>query len=101
MTETALANVGDDLFDPGGHKIGRITDVILDDRVVQPEWYVVRLGVLKGNHIVPAGSVGPSDIGLVVPYDRPWFSPLPGSWGWRRLSQSKRPFVLITAYESG
>src|SRR5262249_48416172 len=70
MTETALARVGDDLRDPGGHKIGKITDVILDDRVLQPEWYVVRVGRLKGNHLVPAGSVGASDNGSVVPYDK-------------------------------
>jgi hypothetical protein len=70
MTETALAHLGDDLYDPGGHKIGKITDVILDDRVLQPEWYVVRVGILKGNHLVPAGSVGASDIRSVVPYDK-------------------------------
>jgi hypothetical protein len=70
MTETALAHVGDDLYDPGGHKIGKITDVILDDRVLQPEWYVVRVGLIKGNHLVPAGSVAVSDIGSVVPYDK-------------------------------
>ena len=44
--------------------------MILDDRVLQPEWYVVRVGLLKGNHVVPARSVGASDIGSVVPYDR-------------------------------
>jgi hypothetical protein len=70
MTETALAHVGDDLHDPGGHKIGKITDVIVDDRVLQPEWYVVRVGMIKGNHLVPAGTVAASDIGWVVPYDK-------------------------------
>jgi hypothetical protein len=70
MIETMLAHVGDDLYDPGGHKIGKITDVILDDRVLQAEWYEVRVGMLKGNHLVPAGSVGASDIGSVVPYDK-------------------------------
>jgi hypothetical protein len=70
MTETALAHVGDDLYDLGGHKIGKITDVILDDRVLQPEWYEVRVRILKGNHLVPARSVGASDIGSVVPYDK-------------------------------
>jgi hypothetical protein len=70
MTETALAYVGDDLYSPGGRKIGKITDVILDDRVLRPEWCVVRVGILKGNRLVPAGSVSASDIGSLVPYDK-------------------------------
>jgi hypothetical protein len=70
MAETAMAHVGDDLYDPSGHKIGKIADVMFDDRTLQPEWYVVRVGMLKGNHLVPVGSVSASDNRAAVPYDK-------------------------------
>ena|SRR5215471_1698600 len=70
MTDAAIAQVGDNLYDPSGHKIGKITDVTLDDQTLQPEWYVVKLGVLKGNYLVPVGSVSVSDNGAAVPYDK-------------------------------
>jgi hypothetical protein len=70
MTEAASAQVGDNLYDPSGHKIGKITDVTLDDQTLQPLWYVVRVGMRKGNHLVPVGSVSASDNGPAVPYDK-------------------------------
>ncbi len=70
MTDMAPTHVGDDLYDRGGHKIGKITDVIVNDRTLQPDWYVVREGMLRGNHLVPFRSVSASDNGAIVPYDK-------------------------------
>jgi hypothetical protein len=70
MAEAPIVHVGDELFDPARQKIGKITDVIVDDRTLQPQWYVVRVGMLKGNHLVPVGSVSLSDKGVAVPYDK-------------------------------
>jgi hypothetical protein len=42
MAKTAFAHVGDDLHDRVGQKIGTITDVIYDDRTLEPRWYVVK-----------------------------------------------------------
>ena len=68
MADMAIAHVGDDLYDPSGHKIGKIVDVLFDDRTLQPEWYVVRVGMLKGNRLVPVGSAGACDSGAAVPF---------------------------------
>ena len=70
MTETPIVHVGDELYDPSRHKIGKITDVIFDDRTMQPQWYVVRVGMLKGNHLVPVRSVSVSNKGVTVAYDK-------------------------------
>jgi hypothetical protein len=70
MAEMATAHVGEHLYGPSGNRIGKITDVMFDDRTLQPEWYVVRVGILKGNRLVPVGSVGVSDLGAAVPYDK-------------------------------
>src|SRR5262245_44272193 len=70
MAKTALAHVGDDLHDRGGHKIGKIADVIFDDRTLEPQWYVVKMGMFKGRHLVPVGSVSMSGQAAAVPYEK-------------------------------
>ena len=70
VAETPIVQVGDELYGPGRHKIGKITDVILADRTLQPQWYVVKVGMLKGNHLVPVRSVSVSDEGAAVPFDK-------------------------------
>ena len=70
MAKTASAHVGDDLYDRAGQKIGKITDVIYDDRTLEPRWYVVKAGLFKGHHPVPVGSVITAGGKVAVPYDK-------------------------------
>jgi uncharacterized protein YrrD len=70
MTDATAEYVGADLHDGNGHKIGKITDVIFDDRTAEPEWYVVKVGMLHGNHVVPVGSVSATEHGAAVPFDK-------------------------------
>jgi uncharacterized protein YrrD len=68
VTDTTSTLVGGFLYDSGGQKVGKITDVIFNDRTLQPDWYVVKEGMLKGKHLVPVGEVRTSETGAVAPY---------------------------------
>jgi hypothetical protein len=70
MAKTAFAHVGDDLHDRAGQKIGKVTDVIYDNRTLEPRWYVVKVGLFKGHNLVPVGSVSMSGGQVAVPYDK-------------------------------
>jgi len=70
MTQTPVAHVGDELHDGSGQKIGKITDVISDDRTLEPEWFVVKVGMLKGSHPVPVRSVRGSGSGAAVAFGK-------------------------------
>jgi hypothetical protein len=70
MPKKAFAHVGDNLHDRAGQKIGKITDVIYDHRTLEPRWFVVKVGLLKGHHLVPVGSVSMSGSEVAVPYDK-------------------------------
>jgi sporulation protein YlmC with PRC-barrel domain len=37
--------IGNDVYDPDGHKIGRVRNVYVDDVTHQPEWVTVRAGL--------------------------------------------------------
>jgi hypothetical protein len=51
--------------------IGRITDVIYDNREMEPRWAVVKTGLIAGERYVPLrDSYLDEDGNLVVPYDR-------------------------------
>jgi hypothetical protein len=70
MVKTALAHVGDGLHDRAGQKIGKITDVIYDDRTLEARWYVVKAGLLKGHHLVPVDAVRMSGDEMAVPFGK-------------------------------
>jgi hypothetical protein len=61
---------GSHLVDKTGSKVGTIIDVIVDPTTLQPEWYDVKIGMLGGHHVVPAGTVTVEDEHGVVPFDK-------------------------------
>jgi hypothetical protein len=73
------ACVGENLYDVEGQKIGKITDVIFNDRTLQPDWFVVKQGMLMGKHLVPAGEVSRPDNGAARTIVR-FISSTSGRW---------------------
>lgn len=49
------------LVDRDGDPIGKVTDIVSDPRTLEPEWLVVKVGRLSGEHLVPVKSVTSSD----------------------------------------
>ena len=51
--------------------VGKVTDVIYDDRDLRARWAVVKTGRLGGEHAVPLDNSYVADAGeLVVPFDK-------------------------------
>lgn len=53
-----------------GEEIGKIDDVIADPVNLQPQWLVVRLGRLAGEHLVPVDAVEERGDQLVVGFTK-------------------------------
>lgn len=53
------------LIDRSGGSIGRVIDVIADPVDLVPEWLVVKLGPIAGDHLVPVAAVEDRADGLV------------------------------------
>lgn len=64
--EDATTLRGSQLRDPLGDKVGRITDVIADDRTRQPSWAVVSRGLLGGHALVPVDEIYNAEDGTIV-----------------------------------
>jgi uncharacterized protein (TIGR02271 family) len=70
-TESIQQYIGKTLFDDGGHKIGKIGAVFLDDITGNPEWVTVSTGFFGTNEsFVPAADASARDDGLTVPYSK-------------------------------
>ena len=54
------------LVDPSGGDVGTITDVIANPIDLRPEWLVVRVGRLGGEHLVPMEAIEARDGQLVA-----------------------------------
>jgi hypothetical protein len=51
--------------------VGKVTDVIYDERDFRPRWATVKVGFLRGEHVAPLEGSYLSDEGrLVLPFDR-------------------------------
>lgn len=59
-----------ELVDPEGHPIGKVTDVISDPATLQPEWAVVKLGRFGHEHLIPIQAIEEHDAHLVVPFGK-------------------------------
>lgn len=53
------------LIDRSGESVGRVVDVIADPVDLVPEWLVVKLGPIAGDHLVPVAAVDDRADGLV------------------------------------
>ena len=60
-----------EVVDRHNHHVGKVTDVIFDDRDFRPRWTTVKTGVLRGEHLAPMEGAYVSDDGvLVLPCDK-------------------------------
>lgn len=60
-----------DVVDRHNQHVGKVTDVIFDDRDFTPKWTTVKTGVLRGEHLAPMeGSYVSEDGTLVLPFDK-------------------------------
>lgn len=68
MTATRFS--GMEMLDETGQKVGTVKDVIYDDPTqIEPTWLVVKPGMLRGQHYVPAaGAYRTTDERLISPY---------------------------------
>jgi len=49
--------VGRPVLDREGEKVGKVVDLISDPQTLQPQWAAVKVGLLKGNRLVPIGAM--------------------------------------------
>jgi len=62
---------GVDVQDSDGGKIGKVTDVYLDDQTSKPEWAAVKTGMFGGHvSLVPLANASFDGAALKVPYDK-------------------------------
>lgn len=60
-----------EVVDRHNHHVGKVTDVIFDDRDFRPRWTTVKTGVFGGEHLAPMDGAYVSEDGvLVLPFDR-------------------------------
>ncbi len=57
---------GSTLVDENGTEVGEVKDVIYDSTETEPEWLVVKAGLMRGEHVVPADGAWQKDEGQVV-----------------------------------
>lgn len=55
-----------EVIDDHGAKIGKVTDVISDDRTLEPRWMVVDLGMMRAAHYVPLEGAYHTENGQIV-----------------------------------
>ena len=67
--------------------VGRVTDVLFDDREFSPRWAVVKTGFFGGERLVPLQNAYVDEAGrLVVPFDKTSIKRAPKSRGDHVLS---------------
>jgi hypothetical protein len=69
--DTPPALAGHTVIDTELRPVGKVTDVLYDERERAPRWAIVQTGLLRSEHYVPlADSYLDEDDRLVVPHDR-------------------------------
>jgi hypothetical protein len=70
-TEAVPSLHGATVVDVELERVGKVTDVLFDDRAFEPRWAVVRTGVFGGEHYVPLERSYVDEEGrLVVPFGK-------------------------------
>jgi hypothetical protein len=71
MISSSTVETGAILYDRGGSKVGTVTDVVLNEATLQPEWYEVKVGRVARHHLLPARSLETDADGrCTVPFDK-------------------------------
>jgi len=85
MSETPAheSTVGTKVVDSQGHAVGKVADVLYDDRTLQPRWVAINLGLLHRHQpLVPLQQTYVSDDGrLVVPFSASTIKGAPSAQG--------------------
>jgi hypothetical protein len=69
--EPQPVHLGRDVVDARLAPVGKITDVLFDDREAQATWAVVKTGIFGGEHYMPLVDSYVDEAGrLVVPFDK-------------------------------
>ena len=91
-TEThGPAYTGRTAIDEHGEQLGEIADVVFDQHYGQPEYLVVKPGVLRSSHYVPVeGTYETVEGDIVVPWDRHWFKLAPKAHRNHALTSAER-----------
>jgi hypothetical protein len=82
------ALTGHAVLDSNLRTVGKVTDVLYDEREMKARWVVVKTGVLRGEHYVPLADTYVDDNGrLVVPHDKSSIQHAPHARGAHVLTQ--------------
>ena len=96
MSDT-LTYTGAKMIDEHGRSIGSVRDVVYDGIAATPTWFVVKPGVLRAEHFVPAkGAYRTADGDVVVPYPADLVKAAPKASGGHVMSDADR--ALLTQY---
>jgi hypothetical protein len=69
--DAPVALAGHTVVDSRLARVGKVTDVLFDDRAAVPRWAIVKTGVLSGEHFVPLDHTYVDTEGrLVVPLNK-------------------------------
>jgi hypothetical protein len=69
--DAPVALAGHTVVDTQMAKVGKVTDVLFDDRAAVPRWAVVKTGIIRGEHLVPLEQTYVDTDGrLVVPLSK-------------------------------
>jgi uncharacterized protein YrrD len=69
MAMTAVL-VGRPVLDRKGERVGKVVDMISDPQTLEPQWAAVKLGLLKGNRLVPIEAVQEEEGTVWLSYTR-------------------------------
>ena len=70
MTQAFLQSIGSNVTSGDGSKIGTVEEIYLDQETDQPEWAVVKTGLMGGSRFVPLAGASMEADSLRVPYDQ-------------------------------
>jgi sporulation protein YlmC with PRC-barrel domain len=89
MAENIRSFVGHNLMEANGEKIGKIDALFVDAQTGEPEWLVVKTGMLGGARFVPVAEVTAQGEDAVVPFDKTRVKGSPGAMGEGSLSPTE------------
>jgi hypothetical protein len=91
--------VGSTLLDEQGETIGVVKDVVYEEANTEPTWLVVKAGMLRGEHYVPAmHAYRTANDDVVVPYDKRTVSKAPKAHGDDHVVSHENREALIAHY---
>ena len=89
MAENTRSLVGHNLIGANGEKIGKIGNLYVDVTTGEPEWLVIKAGMLGGDRFVPMTEVTVKDGDAVVAFDKGKVKGAPHSMGEGALSPTQ------------